>query len=414
MRFSASLARARSTRIRCIVQAAAPKKCARFRKGPLERHRIAAIVRQIGSALSATHALGIAHRDLKPENIMLQRLSDGAEAVKLIDFGIAKVEKARLDAAITTVMIAGTVRYMAPEQFSGENGSASDIYSLALIACEMLGGHPDVRAVSSRVNSRAKRALESALAFRPEQRPQQVRAWSDEFATALTSQTRRNFAIAAAGSAGLVAGGAFAGSRWYGTRQDTPRVVEYTAAFDPLSEGFQIHNDLVGTIVENPSRTGFDSWRVTSPRQGNYYRHLTDRQKRLALARRWKLTAVMRAEEGTTDATVDFAGRGNRFDVNILVTPGADLIRLSTQIFPERQGLDYPIPRKRPEYRRYELVYDPGLGSAALSIDGKSVLSGYRGHSQFQEDWGIEFGASLYASSRGVGTFQLVRFEINP
>jgi hypothetical protein len=87
---------------------------------------------------------------------------------------------------------------------------------------------------------------------------------------------------------------------------------------------------------------------------------------------------------------------------------------LSTQIFPERQGLDYPIPRKRPEYRRYELVYDPGLGSAALSIDGKSVLSGYRGHSQFQEDWGIEFGASLYASSRGVGTFQLVRFEINP
>jgi hypothetical protein len=170
----------------------------------------------------------------------------------------------------------------------------------------------------------------------------------------------------------------------------------------------------VGTIVENQARTGFDAWRVISPRQGDYYHHLTDRQKRLALERGWKLTAVMRAEEGGSHVSVDLAGRGNRFVLGILVTPNRDLVRLNTQIVPNQQGMDYPVPSKHPEYRHYELVYDPGLAGAALSIDGKEVLSGYRGCSQFQEDWGVEFGAALYASSRGVGTFQSVRFAINP
>jgi hypothetical protein len=122
----------------------------------------------------------------------------------------------------------------------------------------------------------------------------------------------------------------------------------------------------------------------------------------------------MRAEEGATDTSVDFAGRGNRFDVNVFAMPDTDLLRLNTQILPERQGLDYPIPRKQPEYRRYELIYDPGLASATLLIDGNKVLSGYRGHPQFQEDLGVRFGAVVYGSPRGVGTFQLVRFEINP
>ncbi|HLI82446.1 MAG TPA: hypothetical protein VKV17_00940 [Bryobacteraceae bacterium] len=44
------------------------------------------------------------------------------------------------------------------------------------------------------------------------------------------------------------------------------RVIEHTAPFDPLCEDWKIHNDLVGMIVEDPSRAGFDAWRVTSPR----------------------------------------------------------------------------------------------------------------------------------------------------
>jgi len=141
---------------------------------------------------------------------------------------------------------------------------------------------------------------------------------------------------------------------------------------------------------------------------------LSGRQKRLALERGWKVTAVMRAEEGAAYVSVDFVGRGNRFDVNLFREPVKKLIRLNTQLVPQRQGLDYAFPRDRPGYRRYELVYDPGLGTAALSIDGSRVLSGYRGHTQFQEDWGLVFGVAIYASARGVGAFQLVRFEINP
>jgi serine/threonine protein kinase len=56
----------------------------------------AAILRQIGAALDAVHAAGVAHCDLKPENVMLQPLSDGSEQVKLIDFGIAKLARARV------------------------------------------------------------------------------------------------------------------------------------------------------------------------------------------------------------------------------------------------------------------------------------------------------------------------------
>lgn len=385
-----------------------------LREPPLDRQRVAAIARQTGSALSAAHALGIAHRDLKPENIMLQQLSDGAEAVKLIDFGIAKIDEAELDRFVTTVMVAGTVRYMAPEQFQGKNGPASDIYALALVVCEMLSGQPDLRALPAGVDGRVRRALAAALAFRPDDRPQQVRAWSDDLAAALTSHTRRDFAIAAGSAVALLGGAAIAASRWYAAREDTPRVIEYTAPFDPVTEGFQMHNDLAGTIVENPARTGYDAWRVTSPRQGDYFRHLKDRQKRAALESGWKLTAVMRGEMGNAFASVDFAGRGRRFDINILVNPDTELVRLNTQVVPDPEGLVYQIPRSRSGYRRYELVYDPGLASAVLSIDGKKVLRGYRGHSQFQEDWGVMFGACVYASPRGVGSFQLVRFEINP
>jgi eukaryotic-like serine/threonine-protein kinase len=72
-------------------------------------------VEAIAAALSAAHAAGVAHYDLKPENVRVQRVADGTEAVKLIDFGLAKLDCTGLPPSLTTVMIAGTVRYMAPE-----------------------------------------------------------------------------------------------------------------------------------------------------------------------------------------------------------------------------------------------------------------------------------------------------------
>ena len=382
--------------------------------GPLGRTRTAAILRQAGSALRAVHTLGIAHRDLKPENLMLQRLGDGSEAVKLIDFGVARIDRPLLEPAITTVMIAGTVQYMAPEQLQGENSAASDTYSLALIVCEMLWGHPDLRAAPAGLPRGVRRLLEAALAFRPEDRPANVGAWSEELAEALTAGSRRRLILQVGGAGAVLAAAAFAGGRWYGAMRDVARLIEYTASFDPLTEGFRIHNDLVGTIVNNADRTGYDGWRITTPRQGEYYRRLTDPQKRLALERGWKLTVVLRAEEGAQDCGVDLADRGPRFDIAVFTGPEGDLVRLITQILPNYEGLEFPLPHAPLVYRQYQLVYDASLRSAALWIDGKRVLSGYRGYRQFQERLGVTFGAAVYRAPRAMGTFQSMRFEINP
>lgn len=313
---------------------------------------------------------------------MLQRLGDGAETVKLIDFGIAKIEPSRLAPGITTVMVAGTVRYMAPEQLCGESSAGSDIYSLALTVCEMLCGQPDGRALPSTTGHTVRKLLEWALAYRPEDRPRKIGEWSEQLATALESRSRD--------------------------------VIEKVGAFEPFTEGFLIHNDLSGTVAENAQNTEYDGWRVTSFRQGHYYRHLTARQKQRALARGWTLSAIIRAEEGMSFAGVDFAGYGRRFDLCAIAQPDADLIRLPTQALPFRAGMDRSIPRQSPVYRRYELHYDPGLGSATLLVDGQKFFEGYRGWTQFQEDWGLTFGTAVLASRCGVRTFQSVRFEIHP
>src|SRR2546422_401114 len=60
------------------------------REGALSLARAANIAIQVAAALQAAHDLGIVHRDLKPDNIMLTRSRDGADAVKVVDFGLAK------------------------------------------------------------------------------------------------------------------------------------------------------------------------------------------------------------------------------------------------------------------------------------------------------------------------------------
>jgi tetratricopeptide (TPR) repeat protein len=99
----------------------------------------AAIVNQLACGLQAAHAARLVHRDLKPENVIL--LPDGR--VKLIDFGLARwPESTRLTAA---GHVAGTLGYMAPEQFDydEEAGPAADLWALGVVLYEMLAGrHP--------------------------------------------------------------------------------------------------------------------------------------------------------------------------------------------------------------------------------------------------------------------------------
>lgn len=165
---------------------------------PLER--AANLIRQIGQALAAAHEAGVWHRDLKPENIMLQR-SGGEDYVKLIDFGIAGIQNSQFTGEKTKV--AGSLTYMAPEQFAGNPCAASDTYALGVVAYEMLTGDPpfgassmthlvaeDLTLVLPRtrrpdVPEAAEHALLKALSFRPEARQASVRDFSDEMYSAL-------------------------------------------------------------------------------------------------------------------------------------------------------------------------------------------------------------------------------------
>jgi eukaryotic-like serine/threonine-protein kinase len=113
--------------------------------GSLPEERALVITRQIADALSAAHASGIVHRDLKPDNVMLVAKDDGADFVKVLDFGIAKVQIEGMSTEqpaltrINTVM--GTPEYMAPEQARGEAVDArADLYTLGAILYEMLAG----------------------------------------------------------------------------------------------------------------------------------------------------------------------------------------------------------------------------------------------------------------------------------
>jgi len=99
------------------------------------------LMRGICAGAGAAHKQGIVHRDLKPENILVGAPDDDYEfeSVKLVDFGLAKLEN---DAgAASRVTVVGTPYYMSPEQCMGEPLDArSDVYSLGAMFYEMLSG----------------------------------------------------------------------------------------------------------------------------------------------------------------------------------------------------------------------------------------------------------------------------------
>ena len=110
--------------------------------GPMAPRRVVKILRYVLEALGEAHQLGILHRDVKPGNIIIFDRLDEDDQAKLIDFGIAKPMKPEMtgEGITSEGSVVGTPRYMAPEQIIFVNSltAATDIYSLGLVAYEML------------------------------------------------------------------------------------------------------------------------------------------------------------------------------------------------------------------------------------------------------------------------------------
>jgi serine/threonine-protein kinase len=99
----------------------------------------------IGAGVGAAHQQGIVHRDLKPLNVMIVKgKTNLSEAVKILDFGLAKIKSGELLGSFIqaqTTGLMGSPYYMAPEQWSDEEPDArSDVYSLGVMLYQMIAG----------------------------------------------------------------------------------------------------------------------------------------------------------------------------------------------------------------------------------------------------------------------------------
>ena len=167
--------------------------------GTFNQLRAARIIRQAAHALSEAHVNGILHRSLRPEHIVLTVSETGKELVKVTDFAVFD----GFDAPDEE-----TIKYLAPEQLEGRlSNYASDIYSLAVIAYQMLTGrHPFnlstakelIKAQKDGLNLRptnlrldlpvqVDEILEKALSYKPGERYPKARDFGDAFYNALTA-----------------------------------------------------------------------------------------------------------------------------------------------------------------------------------------------------------------------------------
>jgi serine/threonine-protein kinase len=107
--------------------------------------RVAELLRQLLVGLDAAHRAGIVHRDLKPDNLWLVPLPDGGERLKILDFGIAKLEQPAPGTEPTHGgLVVGTPQFLSPEQAVGTDvDHRADLYSAGILAWLLATGcHP--------------------------------------------------------------------------------------------------------------------------------------------------------------------------------------------------------------------------------------------------------------------------------
>ena len=112
------------------------------------------LVEQIARGLTAFHRLEMLHQDIRPQNVMI----DASGTAKIIDFGSTSVAGVvEMEGPVAPNPFPGTAAYMAPEYFLGESGGPhSDLFSLGVVAYQMLGGNLPYGAELAKCKSRAE------------------------------------------------------------------------------------------------------------------------------------------------------------------------------------------------------------------------------------------------------------------
>jgi serine/threonine-protein kinase len=116
-----------------------------FPRQQLTIGQIVDLMLQACEALAEAHAIGIVHRDLKPANFFITQRSDGSRLLKVLDFGISKLQQTALERNLTaTATVMGTPAYMSPEQMRSTRDvdNRSDIWALGVVLYELLQGSP--------------------------------------------------------------------------------------------------------------------------------------------------------------------------------------------------------------------------------------------------------------------------------
>jgi len=188
---------------------------ARGRGGPIPHEDAIRWLGEAADALDEAHRHGIVHRDVKPANLLF----DDRDSLKVADFGIARVVDETTSGMTVAGTVLGTAGYLSPEQALGEPASAaSDIYSLGVVAYELLTGgrpfaggsateeaaahlHQPVPPASQRgvgLSREVDRVLERALAKDPGERYGTASAFVDDLGAALESADRTQVLPAAA------------------------------------------------------------------------------------------------------------------------------------------------------------------------------------------------------------------------
>lgn len=162
------------------------------------------VISPIAEGVGTAHSEGVVHRDLKPLNIMVSSALPMHRAIKVLDFGLAKIKSEGDFGSLETpetIGFMGSPHYMAPEQWSNEEPDhRADIYSLGIILYQLLVGHvpfqgdslpsvmrqhlmdppPSFFSLGLPIPPKFEKVLERALAKQPSDRPESMAAFVHE------------------------------------------------------------------------------------------------------------------------------------------------------------------------------------------------------------------------------------------